>query len=163
MDAVFKVVPSSPIFEVTCDGIVRRTDNGRKPKPWFDKDGYARVYATSAGVRHYIAVHRAVAEAWLGGSHLPVVNHRDGNVINNHVDNLEWVTVQENCKHAVNLGLMHPVVGERHGRSKLTSADVLEIRRLWAAGTSRATLAGQYSISLAMVRNIVLRRNWRHI
>lgn len=159
----FKVVPSVPIFEVTIDGVVRRSDNGRIPAPWFDKDGYARVYATRDGIRYHVAVHRAVAEAWIGPSDLPVVNHKDGNVKNNHVDNLEWVTVRQNCQHAVDTGLLKPILGERHGRSKLKERDVLEIRNLYKAGVKRSELSKMFNVSVAMIRNIVLKINWVHI
>ncbi len=35
----------------------------------------------------------------------PIVNHQDGNKLNNHYTNLEWVTHSENTKHAYNIGL----------------------------------------------------------
>ena len=52
-------------------------------------------------------IHRLVAKAFL----VPVegkkyVNHKDGNKLNNHVSNLEWVTLAENLRHAVSIGLV---------------------------------------------------------
>jgi alpha-ketoglutarate-dependent taurine dioxygenase len=50
---------------------------------------------------HGHAVHRLVAEAWIGP--IPegyTVNHKDMNKFNNSVENLEIVTVSENLKHA---------------------------------------------------------------
>lgn len=47
-----------------------------------------------------IAIHRLVAQAFISnptGSN--VVNHKDGNKLNNVVDNLEWVNVPENTRH----------------------------------------------------------------
>lgn len=42
-------------------------------------------------------VHRMVAQTFLPNPlNLPVVNHKDTNILNNHVDNLEWVTYKEN-------------------------------------------------------------------
>jgi hypothetical protein len=46
-------------------------------------------------------VHRVIARAWIENPNSkPQVNHIDGNKLNNHASNLEWVTNQENQIHA---------------------------------------------------------------
>ena len=48
------------------------------------------------------SVHRLVAEAFLPNPlNLPYVHHKDSNRLNNHVDNLAWVTEQENRAEAL--------------------------------------------------------------
>lgn len=50
--------------------------------------------------------HRLVAEYYLDNpNNLPVVNHKDGNKLNNNIENLEWVTYSENNYHAYKFGL----------------------------------------------------------
>lgn len=46
-------------------------------------------------------VHRSVAQAWIPNpENLPCVNHKDGNKLNNTVENLEWVTYSQNERHS---------------------------------------------------------------
>lgn len=41
--------------------------------------------------RHKCRIHRLVAEAFIPNiKHLPIINHKDGNKMNNNVNNLEW-------------------------------------------------------------------------
>lgn len=46
-------------------------------------------------------IHRLLAETYIPNTHnKPVVNHKDGNKLNNNLDNLEWCTILENVTHA---------------------------------------------------------------
>jgi hypothetical protein len=53
-----------------------------------------------------ITIHKLVALAFIPKpDNKTQVNHKDGNKLNNHIDNLEWVTSQENNQHAWDNGL----------------------------------------------------------
>jgi hypothetical protein len=68
------------------------------------KDGYLSVNPTTAYRKR---VHRIVAELFIPNvDNKPIVNHKDCNKLNNHVDNLEWVTHKENSVHANENGRM---------------------------------------------------------
>lgn len=55
--------------------------------------------------------------------------------------------------------------GERHGWTILTSAAVLEIRRLWSIEPHppRRVLAHQFGVSPGAIQGVVERRSWKHI
>ena len=71
-----------------------------------NRNGYVYVYLCNDGKDINMRVHRLVAEAFIPNpNNLPQVNHKDGNKINNRVDNLEWCTASENIRHAYKNGL----------------------------------------------------------
>ena len=71
-----------------------------------NKDGYLRVALVSKNGKLKVeTVHRLVALAFIDKpEECTVVNHIDSNRQNNHVDNLEWTTVQGNTKHRYDYG-----------------------------------------------------------
>lgn len=76
-----------------------------------DSHGNETYGYESLGLYRYVskqAVHRLVALTFLSCPGDPkrfMVNHKDGNPSNNHVDNLEWCTFEYNSKHAHEMGL----------------------------------------------------------
>lgn len=74
-------------------------------------------------------VHRLVAESFLPNpENKKCVNHKDGNKLNNLLENLEWCTYKENSIHASSLGLVRDQYGEKNNMSKLTESQVIDIK-----------------------------------
>lgn len=124
--------------------------------------------------RYYL--HRLVAETYLGSSKLHV-NHKDGSKLNNRLSNLEYVTRNDNAKHAHQMGLIN-VKGSGNGRSKLTDKDVVRIRKLcrpWIENAIRTReykrefrvykdkLCEQYSLNINHLNSILTGRHWAHL
>lgn len=90
------------LYQVSDEGQIRRFYKGGRTKILKNKDGlYYSVSLSMNGEYRNYAVHRLVAEIFIPK---PVwateVNHKDGNRHNNRVENLEWVTQQENIRHS---------------------------------------------------------------
>lgn len=59
------------------------------------------------GTKKRLFAHRLVAQAYIPNpENKPEVNHKDGNKLNNCIDNLEWVTHAENTQHAIDTELI---------------------------------------------------------
>jgi len=62
-----------------------------------DKDGYEIVNLFDNGKSVTLKVHRLVAESFIDNpNNFPIINHKDCNVSNNSVDNLEWCNYSYN-------------------------------------------------------------------
>ena len=92
------VVGYEGLYEVSNKGNVRSLFRYKKQlKPSKGSNGYLSVelFKNKQGKR--ISIHRIVAIAFIPNpDNLPIVNHKDENKHNNCVENLEWVTSQEN-------------------------------------------------------------------
>lgn len=85
----------------------------RKPKilkGTLTKKGYRTVELD--GKAH--TVHRLVALVFIPNLlKKEQINHKDGNKLNNNVENLEWCTNEENMRHAYNVGLQFNPFGKK--------------------------------------------------
>lgn len=148
-------VRSEPRF-VTYRGSATRGVPARIVKPTM-ASGYAYVRLWKDGLCERVAVHRLVLLVFVGAPKADgmVAAHNDGNPRNNCVANLRWATAKENMADRVEHGTANR--GERHGMSKLTSADVLRIRD--DQRTNRE-IAPEYGIHPATVSRIKRRADW---
>jgi hypothetical protein len=74
----------------------------------FETDGCGkkRIGSKDKGKVKKVLLHRLLAEAFIPNpDNLPCVNHKDGNKLNNSLDNLEWCSYSDNLKHAYAKGL----------------------------------------------------------
>lgn len=138
---------------------------GRRGKPLTPNDngkGYLIVKVYIGGKWTSKAVHRFVAEAWIGNpDNLPEVNHIDCNRQNNSVSNLEW------CTHSYNIEYSYDTkgrsaTGEDNARCITTEEEVRQVCELLVAGITSAKIRDRgYDYNL--VRAIKSRKNWTHI
>ncbi len=83
--------------------------------------GYKLVQMRKEG-RTENLLHRVVAITFIDNDrNYKVVNHIDGDKLNNNIDNLEWTSYKKNAEHAIDMGL---------DTRKLNKEKVLEIYKM---------------------------------
>lgn len=108
-------------------------------------------------------VHRLVAEAHIGL--LPdgiTINHKDFNKKNNHIDNLELMSIKENIRHSFqnNRRTEPDRSGSKNGRAKLSEFDIIEIRE---NNYTAKEICSKYNISLTVAYNIRNNKLWKNV
>lgn len=99
MEEIWKdVVGYEKYYEVSNTGYIRNKHTKRILNGNINKDGYRKVKLGYGTSKEY-CYHRVVAIAFIPNpQNKPEINHIDNNRLNNRVDNLEWVTHEENVK-----------------------------------------------------------------
>ena len=106
-----------------------------------------------------IKVHTLVAKAFIPNpENKPVVHHKDSNRSNNRVENLEWVTYQENTAYASQKGSYDKETGCASPFAKLTEEDVLYIRKHYIPRHRKFganALSRQLNVSQSSILNVI--------
>lgn len=76
----------------------------------------------------------------------------DGNKLNNHADNLEWVTQSENIKRA-HVNHLVPK-GELHPSAKLKNSDIPVIVSMRDGGAKLKEIAERFGVSVPLIHKI---------
>ena len=153
-------------FDVSNKGRIRNRVTGHILKQTPFKNGYYGC-VVSCGSRlnkKAIRIHVAVAELFIENPFAYTeLNHKDGNKLNNEVDNLEWCTHSYNIEHAINKGLLKISQGEDHGLAKLKREDVEFIRTHYTPYDNQygaRALARKYGVHHSVIERIVHNKAW---
>ena len=130
--------------------------------------GYLKVpLCRGKGDENVFFVHILVARTFISNpSNKKIVNHKDGNKQNNHVDNLEWVTQSENLKHAYKTGLLKIARGTESPRAKLTEDEVRYIRKVYKPhdrNFGAVALAETLGVSKYTVSNVIHGKSYTNV
>lgn len=161
---IWKNVPGYINVEVSNLGNVIRVVNDRYEKKdsfIIDKDGYYRVNVQKENKTwSQQSVHRLVALAFIPNpENKPCVNHKDGNRINNNLDNLEWVTHKENVYHSYLYG-NRKVCKYVPKNSILTDYQISQIDNL-RQYYSLKEISKLFNIEYQSIKNIVIKKRRR--
>lgn len=145
----------------------RATPNHQRPKirllsPGVARSGHLHVSLYRNRARRQAMVHRLVLETFVGPCPEGLqCAHLNGDPQDNRLENLQWVTVLENCWHKDAHGTMR--WGETAARVKLTAGDVQEIRHRISTGEDLAAIAGMFSIGRQAVYDIKVGKTWKRL
>lgn len=96
---LFKPLKEDSNYLVYSDGQVYSKKVKRFLKGKIDNSGYQVYSLIINGKQKMLYAHRLVAETFLENpKNLPYVHHKDENRLNNNIENLEWISSQDNYK-----------------------------------------------------------------
>ena len=109
-------------------------------------------------------VHRLIAKAYYGDSDL-IVNHKNGVKHDNRPCNLEFVTVAQNNRHALDNGLstMKHLQESNNKRKKFTDDDVRYIREHIGVDENYGTLQQKYNVSRGVIWQIANYKTYKEV
>jgi hypothetical protein len=124
--------------------------------------GYPQASFRHQGKQKKVTVHILVALLFIGPRPKGlVINHKDGDKLNNIPENLEYVTVAENNRHAQRT-LLNSTKGESNPRSVLTESQVVDVKERLQY-QSQKEIAEMYGVHRGTIQAIASGRNWNHL
>ena len=141
------------VYQISDEGQVKRFYTTKKPKILKNRPSanYYTVSLSHKCNKKTYAVHRLVADAFLvkpeGATE---VNHKDGNKLNNNVENLEWVTQKQNQIHAMEKLNKNPF-GKAPKKVRCIDPETNDVVAEYKSINEAARTLGKYSARAAIV------------
>ncbi len=145
-------------YDIRRDGHIYRKSDGVEIG-YTKNSGYRAVSVVVRGGKKALQIHRII---WYVYGDKPlstklVLNHKDGNKLNNSIDNLEQVTQANNNLHTYRV-LKHPPV---IGNCKITQEQAVEIRRLHKEGWTYQMLMKKYKVGKTTISYVCNNKIWK--
>jgi len=138
----------------------------RKLSPWEQtvNGSYNRLVVSFSmnGIVTKKFVHHLVLLAFSGPREGRVCRHLNGNSTDNRIENLKWGTMQQNSDDRKRHENSNK--GERHGMSRFTNDDVLQMRKsYWGGDETTWSLSKDYDTYPSTIWKIVNGKSWTHV
>lgn len=176
----WKAIDGFENYEISNFGRIKNNKTGNILSQTLNNKGYLKISLRNSTEHKTFLIHRLVSLYFLDEPSQELqeaarqtkdkkvlVNHKDGNKLNNSIDNLEWTDHSKNSIHAFEYNLRKPTIGEINGKSILTENEVLEIRNLYQSVNGRRgivkELSIRYNVSPSTISDIINRVTWTSI
>lgn len=157
LDPLWKSHPSEKSIEINAQGQARDVYSKRPISPTCSEGGYYKARG--------VYIHRAVLELFGPPAPRPgaLVRHGpDHDKANNRLDNLSWGTYADNGKDTRDHG--RSTAGEKHGRARLTDAQVEDGLRLHVENQWTTEQLGEHlCLDQGNTAHIVTGKSWAHV
>lgn len=157
-------------YMINQNGVVYSPKLNRPLKQKIVKSGYSVVRLTKNGRSFCTGVHRLVAIAFIPNKDktLTIINHKDGNKLNNNISNLEWCNHKQNSVHFIthlNGSTTKPRGYGWNKKARLTDENVRLIRALRQQKFSLAQIQQALIVktSVQTISQICLNKIYKHI
>lgn len=165
----FPIPGMGECFEISKCGVVRSKKRmtirlgklypvpGKILSQYISDTGYRvlRVKCNVLKINKIFYLHRLLAATFIPNQYnKPCINHKDGNKLNNNLDNLEWCNKSENALHAYRVIKSNHVRGQGSSNAKFTNNEISDIRKMWHNGISCKELGIMYGVHGATISRI---------
>lgn len=157
----WKIIPFEDRYEVSNLGNIRNIKTKHIKSCRTNKGGYLRVTLYPSGLTY--TVHQLVARVWLSTTYVVglEVDHLDSNKLNNTVNNLEWVTQQENIRRISERGRKANINGSNNPAATINEDIAYSIK--YSFNLTNTEAAKQFNTSLSVVEKIRARDRWTSV
>ena len=138
-------------YTIDINGVVTNEKTFRKIGKHINQKGYECFNIIINNKGKNFKTHRLIGIYFIPNpNNLPCLNHKDGNKLNNSINNLEWCTLSENTTHAYKLGLISK-------KKKFDNKTEMEIVKMSNLKITQKEIADVFKTSQQTVFNIIKR------